>query len=563
MEFKILEVDLNSQETNTRKIPEEKIEKFLGGRGLGAKLLHEEIKQNPEIDSLSEENPVIITTSPLTGYFPSANRTWVTTISPLTGYYTTSSGGSHFAGEMAKNGYIAIKITGKSKKPVHLRIDGEKTELKNTEEEYWNMKVYDIVEKAREKGYEPLSIGPAGEKGVKYAGTFPGYRSCSRGGTGTVLGEKKIKVILAKKRKKALKTPENLKKIAQKKYKEVTSERETRQKTLPLVRKINKVESYPTNNWEKSKFEDAEKETGLTALKEYITDTKSCFKCPIGCQDVMKSKHTGEGDGVEYEIAWAFGANLANKNEEIIIAANHLCDQYGIDVLNAAGAIAWAKEASEKEIIDYEWKGPESILELIEKIGKREGIGKILGEGSRKAQEKYGEKKEDFSIDVRGMNLPAYDPRGLRGMSLTYSQGPRYGCHLKSWTAGQELGQKTEERTSPEGKPEISYKTMIERVITDSTSVCSFVGSYSKEDYAEIYSKMLDKEITAEYLEERAHEIQKLERKIDKERGVDKGKDRLPKRVLEEPVEIEKKKVKIGEEELKAMNEKLYELRER
>ncbi len=562
MKNKILEVDLTNKETKTKEIPQEKIKKWLGGRGLGAHLLHEQIKQNPEINPLSEKNPVIITTGALTGYFPSANRTWVTTISPLTGYYTTSSGGGHFAGEMRKNGYIAIKITGKSEEPVHLEIDEEEIELKNTEEEYWNMKVYNIVKKAREENYEPLSIGPAAEKGVRYAGVFPGYRSCSRGGTGTVLGEKKLKVILAKKEKKELETPENLKEIAQKKYKEVAGEREPRQKTLPLVGKINQAEAYPTDNWKKPKFKNAEKETGLTALKEYITDKKSCFKCPIGCQDVMQSSYTGKGDGVEYEIAWAFGANLANKNEEIIIAANHLCDQYGIDVLNAAGAVAWAKEASKKDIIDYEWKGPESILELIKKIGKREGIGEILGEGSRKAQEKYREKDEDFSIDVRGMNLPAYDPRGLRGMSLTYSQGPRYGCHLKSWTVGQELAQSAEERTSPEGKPEMSYKIMVGRIITDSASVCSFVGSYSQEDYAGIYSKMLEEEITTNYLQKRAHEIQKLERKIDEQRGIDKEKDKLPKRVLEEPVEVQKKKVKIGEEELRKMNEKLYELRE-
>lgn len=561
MEFKILEIDLNSQEINIREISEKKIENYLGGRGLGAKLLHEEIKENPKINPLSEKNPVIISTSPFTGYFPSANRTWVTTLSPLTNYYTTSSGGSHFAGELAKNGYIVIKITGKSERPVHIEINGEKIEIKNTEEEYWGKKVYDLIEDAREKGYEPLSIGPAAEKGVKYAGTFPGYRSCSRGGTGAVLGYKKLKTILVKKGKKELEIPNNLKEIINEKFKEVANEREPRQKTLPLVEKVNKAESYPTNNWKKSKFKDASK-TGLKTLKKHIVKTKSCFKCPIGCQDVMKSKYTGKGDGVEYEIAWALGANLENKDEEIIIAANHLCDQYGLDVLNTAGAIAWAKEASEKGLIDYKWKGKESILELTKKIGKREGIGKVLGEGSRKAHEKYSKKDEDFSIDVRRMNLPAYDPRGLRGMSLTYSQGPRYGCHLKSWTAGMELGQKTEERTSPKGKPEISYEIMIKRIITDSTSICSFVNSYSREDYAEIYSKILGKEITMEKLKKRAHEIQKLERKIDIERGINKENDILPKRVLEKPVEINGEKVKIGKKQLEKMNKELYKLRE-
>lgn len=556
MNFKKLVVDLDERTTDTEKIDKEFMKNWLGGRGLGAKLLHEEIKEDPGIDPLSPENPVFITTSPLTGYFPSANRTWVTTLSPLTSYYTTSSGGAHFAGKLREAGYIAIEVKGKADELIYLEVTDEDVKIKSAED-YEGMKVYDFVDEAKERGCKSLCIGPAAERGVKYSGTFVGERSCSRGGTGTVLGEKNFKGIMVEGSK--LETPDRVKEMVQEKFKEIAKEREPRQKTLGLVENVNEVEAYPTDNWKRSKFPNANEETGLPALKDYIKDTRSCYKCPIGCWDVMESKYTGEGDGVEYEITWAFGANLENTDEEIIVAANHLCDQYGIDVLNAAGAVAWAKEASKKNLIDYDWKGPESILDLIEKIGEREGIGEILGEGSRAAQEDHG---GEFSSDVRGMNLPAYDPRGLRGMSLTYSQGPRYGCHLKAWTAGQELAMNSKGRTSPQGKAESSYNIMVNRAVTDSTSVCSFVGSYSMKDYAEIYSNLLELDISEDHLEKRGNEIQRLERKIDKLRGVEKKNDKLPLRVLEEPIEVNGKKTKIGKKQLRKMNKELYKLRE-
>ena len=244
--------------------------------------------------------------------------------------------------------------------------------------------------------------------------------------------------------------------------------------TLELSEVCNEANIWPTDNWKKSYFDKGE-DIYFDKFEKFIVKRVPCFKCPVPCAKHMKHKSGKVEDGPEYETIWAFGPQIKNNKPELIIEANRLCDKYGLDTINTGSIIGWLKECSEKGLVDYQFNSDEQILELISDIALRDGeLQKQLGEGLKKIAEDYN--AGDFAIHQQNMCIPAYDPRGVWGMLLTYTLGPRHGCHLKAWTVSTELKMPFEKRISTEGKAKLVSEIMTSRdAFTDSVSHCSFL----------------------------------------------------------------------------------------
>ncbi len=551
MKFRLLQVDLTRSIVKEKELDDRYISEWIGGRGLGAKLLSE---NNAKAEPFSEKSEVFVLTSPLTGLLPCVNRIWFVSVSPLTGYYACSSAGDFFAGELRKTGFDGIRVTGKSKKPVYLSIINGKARLNNAGS-LWGKNTQETTELLKKKhDGEVASIGIAGENLVRFACVNVGVRQAGRGGMGAVLGFKKLKAIIVR-GNKAIKPSrfyaETLKEIRR------TRMGWKKAGTLDLMEIANEADFWPSYNWKKSHFDG---HVYWEDFKKHVTGYHTCFNCPISCGRNMKSKYGDSSDGPEYETVWAFGPQCSNSNADIIIRANRLCDLYGMDTIATGGVIGWFLECVEKGLLDYQPTGSEQILELIGDIARREDFGNMLAEGVRRASATVSG-SESFAVNQAGMELPAYDPRSLWGMLLTYTFGPRHGCHQKAWTVFKELKMGLRGRISTKGKARMVSELLDETAVLDSSCGCNFVDQVNLERIARVMGDLTGKKYDSKKLMGIGKKIVDLERKMDVMRGLKKEDDSLPARIIEEQTVIKGKKVIVGKKNFDKMKKEFYRIR--
>jgi len=552
MKFRLLQVNLSSKKMRAVELKDSYIENWIGGRGLGAKLLSENsLKAEP----LSEKSNLFVLTSPLTGLLPGVNRIWFISISPLTNYYACSSAGDFFAGALRKAGFDGMQITGKSKKPVYLTIINGKARL-NDASHIWGKDTRETTQLLKKKhGGEVASIGIAGENLVRFACVNVGVRQAGRGGLGAVLGFKGLKAIVVRGDKAIQPSKlygETLKEIKRTRMGWKTAG------TLDLMEIANEADFWPSYNWKKSHFDG---EVYWKNFKKHVTGYHTCFSCPIACGRNMKSKYGGVSDGPEYETVWAFGPQCSNADIDVIIRANQLCDLYGMDTIATGGVIGWFLECAERGLVDYQITGKEQILELIGDIARREPEhGSMLAEGTRRAS-KMVPCSESFAMNQAGMELPAYDPRALWGMMLTYTFGPRHGCHQKAWTVFRELKLGLSGRTSVKGKARMVSELLDETAVMDSSCGCNFVDPVNLERIAKVMNELTGKKYSTNNLMRIGKQIVNLERRIDIARGLTKEDDVLPYRIIEEETTVRGKKVVVGKENFDKMRKEFYRIR--
>jgi aldehyde:ferredoxin oxidoreductase len=483
------------------------------------------------------------------------NRIWLVSVSPLTNYYTCSCAGDFFAGELRKTGFDGIQITGKSKKTVYFSVINGKARL-NDASFMWGRNTQETTEllKKRHKG-EVASIGIAGENLVKFACVNVGVRQAGRGGIGAVLGSKKLKAIVVKGNERIQPSElygETLKEIKR------TRMGWKKAGTLDLMEIANEADFWPSYNWRKSHFDG---EAYWKDFKKHVTGYHTCFSCPIACGRNMKSKYGDTSDGPEYETVWAFGPQCSNSDIDVIIRANRLCDLYGLDTIATGGVIGWFLECAERGLVDYQLTGSEQILELIGDIARREPEhGSMLAEGTRRAS-KMVPGSESFAINQAGMELPAYDPRTLWGMLLTYTFGPRHGCHQKAWTVFRELKMGMKGRVSIKGKAKMVSELLDETAVLDAGCGCNFVDPVNLERVAKVMGEITGKKYNAKKLMGIGKKIVDLERRIDVMRGLKKSDDTLPRRILEEQTIAKGKRIVVGKENFERMKKEFYKIR--
>ncbi|KXB03036.1 hypothetical protein AKJ47_02935 [candidate division MSBL1 archaeon SCGC-AAA261G05] len=580
---KLLEVDLTKGEFEESSLSEPLAEAFLGGRGLAAAILYEELE--PGVDPLSPENVLIFMTGPAAGTpLPSCHRSDVTTKSPLTGSYLCSSAGGFFGPELKFAGYDGIVIKGEAKNPVYVSIEDGEAEFKNAEE-LWG-KLTDETELAirnelKDSRVRVASIGPAGENLSKIANIVSDTRTWGRGGPGAVMGSKNLKAIAVRGHESVEVADEKgvseFVQDLQKRYKEdpQTGEAFPKWGTHRFVDPINEAGMFPTRNYQEGRFEDADKINASSLRERLVKRSTACFSCPIGCG---KLSMVTEGpyadtvvDGPEYETLWAFGAQCGVDDPAAIAAANLWCDQYGIDTISAGSIIAFAMECFERGLLSKEdadglelkFGNHEVFREILRKMVEREGIGNILADGTLAAAKQIGKDSEKYAMHVKGMELPAYDPRGAWGMGLAYATSCRGGCHLKAWTISAEILKGDYDPLSSKGKAELVSNLQNIRSTVDSIGVCAMAGRVvGVEEMVEIMTLTTGMDFTPEKLIEAGDRIYTLERLLATQEGITRKDDTLPSRILNEELqEGPPKGVKLGEDKLNQMLDEYYKIR--
>lgn len=569
---------------------------YLGQRGLATKYLCEEI--DPNVDPLGPENKMIMATGPLTGTMASTGgRYSVITKSPLTGCIACSNSGGFIGAEMKNAGWDMIIFEGRSEKPVYLYVENEKAELIPADN-LWGKSVWETDEALHSQHQDPLlriaTIGRAAEKGCLYAAIINDlHRAAGRSGVGTVMASKNLKAVAVRGTRGVgnIKDPiafmqatEAGKKVLADNA--VTGEGLPKYGTQVLMNMINEIGAMPTRNMREVQFEGATKISGEAMHEPRQSDGKpnlvtnaACFGCTIACGRIStidqghftvdnKPEYWGASGGLEYESAWALGSDIGVDDIDALTYANFLCNEDGIDPISFGSTLAAAMELYDMGVITKEQTGgielkfgsAEALSQMAELTARGEGFGTELGMGSKRLCEKYGH--PELSMTVKGQEFPAYDPRGIQGMGLTYATSNRGACHLRGYTVSSEvLG--IPEKTDPlvsEGKPALVKAFQDATAAVDSSGLCVFTTfAWTMTDIAPQIAAACEGDWTAESLVETGERIWNLERKFNMAAGITGDQDTLPERLIKDAAKTGPAKGKVNE--LKKMLPEYYQLR--
>ncbi len=436
---KVIKIDLTAQTATEYPFSDEDRKLFLGGKIMASKIMYDYLLTMPnfnkDFDSLSPQNPIIITTCPLNAMgSPSSSRFNTSTISPLTGIYTSSNCGGNFGLHLKRAGYDALIIVGKAAEHTYIKVGQDfNVEFLNADH-LWGMKTGETQEAIGGKGGK-FVIGPAGENLVKYACVVSEERAAGRGGVGAVFGSKNLKAVCCS----GVKSPEPFDKekllqvnkdwTAHLRKHPITGKQLPAMGTAALVTPMHAKNLLATNNYRSGKYKDFEKISGEALSENSLVRNKGCVTCPIHCAR-MVTVDNRVVKGPEVETVGLFGANILNNNLQKILDWNNEMDEWGMDTISCGNTISYAMEANEKGLWNsgLEFGKIDNISEIFRQIAMREGVGDELANGSRWLSEKYGGK--EFAMNVKGMELAAYEPRGAVGQGLGYAVGNRGGCHL-------------------------------------------------------------------------------------------------------------------------------------
>lgn len=552
--MKILRVDLTAGKFSDQTVSEEDERKFLGGRGLAAKMLYEENK--PKLDPYDPENRLIVMAGPYTGTLGSFTAFYnITTKSPLTGAILSAHSGGHWGPMLRRTGYDGIVFRGRAPKPVYLLITDKGPELKDASD-LWGKDVFettDELERRHEKAKATV-IGPAGERLVRFASVMNDHhRAAGRGGAGAVMGSKNLKAIVVHGTREVPQAdPEKLResfKAATATVKE-KSQAFAKYGTSMVVGMTGKAGSIPTRNFQTGHFPDYEKIGGDALVNNHKLKDTACARCPLHCGNYTKAdgQYHAETEGPEYETLAMFGSNLGNSNLESIIMANSLCNRYGMDTISCADTIACAFELFEKKIITekdtgglrLDWGNHAAMVKLVEMTGKGEGFGKLIGEGSRRLAARYGPEAQRYAMNVKGMEFPGYDPRGIQGMALAYATSTRGACHLRATMYVPELFQGVLDRFTVKGKAQ-PLKEMHELfTVYDCMVLCKFGArnafANSWDNIVMLVNAATGRGYTVDELKKVGARGWTMERLFNLREGLSRKDDTLPERLFTTPI---------------------------
>ncbi|MHA1147523.1 MAG: aldehyde ferredoxin oxidoreductase family protein [Promethearchaeota archaeon] len=549
MNNKLLRINLTENRILEDKISDEILEKYIGGRGLGVKLLIDNIPSN--IDPLTPQNILIFTIGPFNGTaIPTNGRFSLLTKSPLTKGICYSNSGGIFGVVMKKCGYDGLLIKGALQTLSYIVIDGEGNNAIRDASNLAGLDTEQTFAKLKEiegDKIHALLIGPAGENLVKIACIMnDATRAFGRGGVGAVMGSKNLKAIIVKRGLKKFEAhdPNLLKKyvkVAFDKIKVVPITRSVLPNfgTSALLNVINNLGMLPVNNFQKGYDERAFNVSGEEIKHKIFQESEGCYACPIRCGRLTKAEDM-KGKGPEYESVWALGPNLGIFNLITVTQANYLCNKLGIDTISCGVSIACGMELKQKGLLkdsSLDFGKGEKLKDLVKKIAYKEGIGAELSEGAANFAKKY--KSTDSAIHVKGLELPAYDPRGAIGHALGYATSNRGGCHLTGYLASMEIfaAPKKINRFTTGGKPDILALKQNQKAAEDSLGICAFAGwSLGLDYYARFLKAITGIDYNVVSLTEIGERIYTLERLYNLREGLTKKDDTLPSRFLCEPL---------------------------
>lgn len=574
-----LEVDLNKGKVHKREMEKEWARLYLGGTGVAAKILWD--RTGPKTDPLSQDNVLVIGTGPLTGVmFSPSGRFMFASKSPLTGIWAESHSGGFFGPEMKYAGFDFVIIHGRSPQPVYLFLRDGNAELRDASQ-LWGRETHvttDMIrEELRDPSIEVSAIGPAGENLVLYGSiTVDYYRAAGRTGLGAVMGSKNLKAVAAS----GSLGLEAYDMDAYLKANQVEMDRNhdpiwkdfvlslKKYGTTDLVAMINEIGRLPTKNHWTGFFEHADDIGPEIIASKYRVAQEACHGCSIGCKYIYKVNEGrfagGPAGGPEYETLMAFGSNCLNNDIESIFHLGTRCDLLGMDTISCGKTIGFAMELWERRMLtsedtgglDLSWGNIDTMVQLVEMIARREGIGDLIANGVRKMAETIGGDAWMYAVHCKGLEASGQDPRAHQSIGLTYATNVRGADHLRSLSSLEELGfpeiairrfgkDKAEDIMnimSPKYKGELIKDIEDLYALVDSAVICKYGTMWPPIYYFETFENIIpsltgmQKWADKRFVRQAAERICHLRRAYNHRLGITRKQETLPRRLLKEPM---------------------------
>ena len=573
MEFlgNILTVDLTRRDIQVSRFDEELAKKYLAGRGFNSYQLFRHVEKGTE--PLDAENLLIFSCGLLTGtQVPTSARLHVSARSPHTGFLGSSNVGAHFGAELRASGFQSILIRGRSTKPVFLWIDRGQAEIRDATD-LWGQNTWETRARLWQLLKDPkvriMGIGTAGENLVSYACIMATKgHAAGRTGMGAVMGSKNLKAIAVRGEKTRGDLSDSVKRLVRNYGEEIKEDVH-----YPYYSKYGNSIFVPwasdmgilcTRNYRQVQFEDAENISGKKSIN-YVTRPIACHRCPVHCKAeirIEKGMFAGtEGERSDIEPVVALGSKCGVNNIEAILYLYNLCGKVGLDAITTGSVLAFAMDLYDRGIlskqdtdgIELTWGNYEAMEAMIYRIAAREGFGAILADGVREASRLIGRGAEKFAYHSKGLELPAYDPRGAMGTALGYAVSTRGGDFTSvyvipeyRWSpekGREEFGtEKAVDRLSIEGKGRLVKRCLIVSAILDSLGLCkvpalSILGEFDLKREAELTSALTGWQMEADELFTIGERILNVERLFNLRCGADRNEDRIPDKFIQEAVE--------------------------
>ncbi|RLG88599.1 MAG: aldehyde ferredoxin oxidoreductase [Thermoprotei archaeon] len=520
---KILWIDLTRNSSKVIEFDGNFAKKWLGGRGFAIKILWDYLE--PGTSPLSPKNLFIVASGPLTATpVPSSGKLVIASKSPLTGGYGDGNIGCRASVELKKAGYDVVVITGKANKPSYIVIEDNKIEIRNAEH-LWGLKTDDVEKKLKEelgREFSILTIGPAGENLVKFSTVISELgRSAGRPGMGAVMGSKNLKAIaIHGTREIPIHDPKITQELLAEGYSQIKSSPGynmwLRQGTMATVVWANKNSCLPSHNFSEGIYEFADKISG-DEMEKFKIRQKGCPYCNMPCGNIMKANEIEVE--VDYENIAMLGSNIGMDHICKAARLNRLADEMGMDTISLGGVLAFAMEASDKKLIDerIEWGDFKAAYDLALRIARRDGLGNLLAEGSREASRKIGKNSEKFAMQVKGLEISAYDCHAYVGMALAYGTSPIGAHHKDAWFISWEIKmiQEGKNVVSREGVEKLVLMQNIRGGLFESLTTCRLPWielGYPVEKYSNHLKAITGVHFTMEELYEIAKRIYTLMR---------------------------------------------------
>jgi len=588
---KILRIDLTKQSSKEEAVSEELAKNYLGGTGFAIKYLYDELK--PGTPALDKANKLIFAVGPLTATgAPCSSRMAVVAKSPLTNAMGMALAGGHFPAEMKKAGYDMIIIEGKAEKPTYIAIKDGEVRFRSAEK-LKGMMTTDaqlfIKEELGDHNYRIACIGPAGERLVPLACIINERRAAGRKGLGAVMGSKNLKAIAVRgHHRPAVADAAKFKKARQAMNKamrdsEVIYPLFAKDGTPMIIDDMTKLGIYSARNWQATGEVDMVKEQGRDAQHEMIINKSHCADCPVGCSQVKLVKegpYAGYlSEGPEFETTYALGSTAGIGYLPAIIAADRLCDEYGIDTMSAGVTIGFAMELYERGILtkkdtdglELKFGNDKAMIEMLRRIAYKEGLGELLGQGTKKVAQKIGRGSEDYAMQVKGLELPAYDVRGAKAHGLNYATSYTGADHNRGYAFQEIFGIPIPEKVDRfdiKGKGRLTKWNQDIRCVTcDCATMCAFlldmaVPDIACQNTADLVTAASGISFTAEQVERIGERVNNVARLFNGREGFSRKDDTFPKRIMTEPIKAGASAGQlISQADLDTMLDEYYEVR--
>ncbi len=543
-----LVVDASTGTARTLPLPDELLRAYIGGAGLGAWLMHR--LAPPGADPLSPPAPLAFVFSPLVGTpLTTSAKFAVVAKSPLTGMLNDALSSSHFAISGKLTGHDAIVLHGACERPSVLLVDGEGARFTGAGE-VWGLSAAEAETRLRERlgrGWRVAAIGPAGERGVRYATISHDGRHAGRGGLGAVMGAKRLKAIAVRAATKVGPAdPEAVVAAARDlrarsfgpataKYRELG--------TLANLLAFNAINTLPTRNFQAASFPEAPLLAAEDLAEMRQVARNSCASCTIGCEHIYSARG-GKKMRVEYENVFALGPMCGVSDPDAVLSASARCDELGLDTISAGGTIAWAMECAERGLIDAPWLrfgDADALHRALAEIGERRGLGELLAEGSRRAAERVGGGSAAFAPHVKGLEMPGYEPRTLQAMALGLAVNARGADHNRSGAYEADLSGEHDRLAGGEAHVAAAIETEDRAAAMDSLILCKFLRGVFTDPFSEwaaLLRSVTGWDVDGAELQRTARRIVLAKRVFNIREGWRPADDWLPERLLSEPLQL-------------------------